>query len=107
MEYPVTTILDIGHRKKRKLDTSRPDTHNIDRFLSHSYALANPTRPSESPYNSGSPYTGRGPGHSGLNRKAAETGKRKMLDGMLYSAGGMLRVIIEETINSMERYFPD
>ena len=83
VEYPVTTILDIGHRKKRKLDLSRHETHNVDKAVSQGYSLATASKNSEPPYGSGSPFSGRGPGHSGLSRKAAESGKRKMLDGML------------------------
>ena len=81
MEYPVKTIMDIGHRKRRKLDSARPETHNSDKSVSHLYNLAATPKPLD-PLYSGSSYTGRGPGHSGLSRKAAESGKRKMLDGM-------------------------
>ena len=77
VQYPVTTVLDIGRRKKRKLD-SRPDAQS--RELSAHSSLA-PSKPPDILSNHSSPYNVRGAGMGGTTRKAAEIGKRRMMDG--------------------------
>ncbi|KAI6657742.1 Zinc finger protein ubi-d4-like [Oopsacas minuta] len=80
VQYPVTTILDIGHRKKRKANHSRSDTHHTDRNVSYNY-IATSSKGPDPMYSSGSPYTQRGAGYPVAGRRiTAESNKRKLLE---------------------------